>query len=61
MQPTSTKWYVGQRVTRVKPEKIGTVVEVDGRMKVKWDTGGTSYYSLDQSRTIRPVESETTE
>jgi hypothetical protein len=52
MKPVSAIWRVGQRVTRVKPEAIGTVVEVDGRLKVKWDTGATSYYNLDQSPNI---------
>lgn len=53
--PTSLKWEVGQRVERTKPKAIGTVVEVNGRMKVKWDTGGVSYYSLHQSRYVSLV------
>jgi hypothetical protein len=61
MEPASARWRVGQRITRIKPEAIGTVVEVDGLLKVKWDTGATSYYSLNQSGNICPVESEKVE
>jgi hypothetical protein len=61
MKPVSARWRVGLRVTRVNPEAIGTVVEVNGQLKVKWDTGATSYYSLDQSPNICPVESEKVE
>jgi hypothetical protein len=56
--PTILKWHVGQRVWRTKPRTTGTVVEVNGRMKVKWDTGAVSYYSLHQSRHINRVKPE---
>jgi hypothetical protein len=32
-------WRVGQRVIRKNTEELGTVVEIDGSIKVKWDLG----------------------
>jgi hypothetical protein len=40
----STTWRVGQRVSRKESNGLGTVVEADGKVKVKWDDGKTSYY-----------------
>jgi hypothetical protein len=37
-------WRVGQRVSRKDTEELGTVVEIDGSIKVKWDDGSTSYF-----------------
>lgn len=44
--PTSSRatWRVGQRVGRKDTDQLGTVIEVDGEIKVKWDDGRTSYY-----------------
>jgi hypothetical protein len=56
--PDRPKWFVGQRVMRTKPEAIGTVGEVDGRLKVKWDSGATSYYTLIEARNIQAVDPE---
>jgi hypothetical protein len=41
-----TGWRVGQRVARKTSDEFGTVTEVrqDGTIKVKWDSGRTSYY-----------------
>jgi hypothetical protein len=38
------KWRVGRRVSRKNSEEEGTIVEADDRIKVKWDSGKTSYY-----------------
>jgi hypothetical protein len=45
-EPTAnrTTWQVGQRVIRKDDEELGTVVETDGSIKVKWDGGSTSYF-----------------
>jgi hypothetical protein len=40
----STTWRVGQRVSRKESNGLGTIVEADGEVKVKWDDGKTSYY-----------------
>jgi hypothetical protein len=32
------------RATRKGTDELGTVVEWDGEIKVKWDDGKTSYY-----------------
>jgi hypothetical protein len=37
-------WRVGQRVSRKDSRQLGTVIEKDGTIKVKWDDGRTSYY-----------------
>ncbi len=44
--PTEARitWQVGQRVQRKNTNELGTVVSVDGQVKVKWDGGRTSYF-----------------
>lgn len=44
--PTAARatWRVGQRVIRKDSRELGTVVEVDGSIKVKWDGGRTSVF-----------------
>jgi hypothetical protein len=37
-------WRVGRRVCRMDTNEQGTIAEADGRIKVQWDQGGTSYY-----------------
>ena len=37
-------WCVGARVFRKRSDTSGTVVEMTGHVKVKWDDGKTSYY-----------------
>ena len=32
-------WQVGQRVSRKNHDELGTVVEVNGQVKVRWDGG----------------------
>jgi hypothetical protein len=43
-QQDSTGWRVGQRVSRKDSRALGTIVEANGEVKVKWDDGKTSYY-----------------
>ena len=38
-----TDLQVGQRVAREDSGEMGTIVEVDGGIKVKWDSRRTSY------------------
>jgi hypothetical protein len=40
----STTWQVGRRVSRKNSDELGTIVEANGNIKVKWDGGKTSYY-----------------
>lgn len=44
--PTANRatWQVGQRVCRKSTEELGTVIRVNGSIKVKWDRGSTSYF-----------------
>jgi hypothetical protein len=37
-------WQVGQRVSRKNTEELGTVIEINGSIKVKWDGGRISYF-----------------
>jgi hypothetical protein len=37
-------WLVGQRVSRTDTDELGTVVKINGSIKVKWDGGRTSYF-----------------
>jgi hypothetical protein len=43
------KWHVGQRVSREdNPNRLGTAIEIgQSGIKVKWDSGRTSYYRAD--------------
>ena len=47
---------MSQRVTREDSQESGTIVEVDGEIKVKWDSGRTSYYRRKNPANIRVVE-----
>ncbi len=40
----SLQWPAGQRVVRIKTFESGTVVSSDVKIKVRWDSGRTSYY-----------------
>jgi hypothetical protein len=37
-------WPVGQRVSRKDTQELGTVIKINGSIKVKWDGGRTSYF-----------------
>jgi hypothetical protein len=39
-----TTWQIGQRVSRKSTDELGTVVEINGSIKVRWDGGATSYF-----------------
>jgi len=42
--PNRTAWHIGQRASRKTNSEFGTVVESDGSIKVKWDTGEISFF-----------------
>ena len=42
--PNRATWRIGQRVARKDTKELGTVTETDDEIKVKWDSGKTSYY-----------------
>ncbi len=44
---------VGARVARRRKDNLGTVVEMTGYLKVKWDDGKTSYYRPGSGYNIR--------
>ena len=37
-------WQVGQTVSSNSSDELGTVVKINGSIKVKWDGGSTSYF-----------------
>ena len=43
LAPGSSTFRKGQRVCRKDSQEQGTVVEANGHIKVKWDSGATSY------------------
>jgi hypothetical protein len=53
-------WRVGQRVSRKTTGELGTVIETDGAIKVKWDGGRTSYFRHSESANVQldPVAKE---
>jgi hypothetical protein len=40
-----SEWRVGQRVSRKDSVELGSVTEVNGKIKVKWDSGRTSVFN----------------
>jgi len=40
-----SEWRVGQRVSRKTSTELGRVIEVNGKVKVKWDGGRTSVFA----------------
>ena len=46
-------WRVGQRVSRRDTHELGTVIENDGSIKVKWDAGRTSYFRHSEAANIK--------
>jgi uncharacterized cupin superfamily protein len=44
---------VGQRVSRKDGRELGTVIKINGKIKVKWDSGQTSYYRHGDRANIR--------
>ena len=54
MDPTENRhtWRVGQRVSRKNSNELGTIMETDGAIKVKWDNGQTSYYRHGQEANV---------
>ena len=52
-----TTWPVGLRVSRQDGAELGTVVRVNGRaVKVRWDSGQTSYYRHGEEANVRLIE-----
>jgi hypothetical protein len=47
---------VGQRVSRKNTDELGTVTEANGRVKVKWDSGRTSYFRRLKSANVRLLQ-----
>lgn len=44
---------VGQRVCRKTSEELGTVAEANGKVKIKWDGGRTSYFRRHELANVR--------
>jgi hypothetical protein len=49
----STNWQVGQRVSRKNSDELGTIVEANGEVKIKWDGGRTSYFRRGMPANVR--------
>ncbi len=53
---SKTAWLPGQRVSRTDTDDLGTVIESDGDIKVKWDNGQTSYFERHMPSNLKRVE-----
>ena len=49
-------WPVGLRVSRKDTNELGSVVEHDGKIKVKWDSGKTSDYQHGEEASAQLVQ-----
>jgi len=49
-------WHVGQRVARKNTQELGTVVEHNGSIKVRWDGGRTSYFRHSETANVKLKE-----
>jgi hypothetical protein len=51
----STRWLVGNRVSRKDGSEFGTIEEADdkAKIKIKWDDGRTSYFRRDESANVK--------
>ena len=52
----SEGWRVGQRVCREDSQELGTIIEADHQIKVRWDNGQTSYFERDQTSNVKLKE-----
>jgi hypothetical protein len=52
-----SNWKAGQRVVRKDSDELGTVVEAYlGFIKVRWDSGSTSYYRPGEPGNVKLAE-----
>jgi hypothetical protein len=49
------RWRVGVRVSRGDGSASGTIIEADGELKIRWDSGRTSYYRRKVPTDIRAI------
>ena len=49
-------WLTGQRVERKDTDELGTVVKINGNIKVKWDSGRTSYFRHGEPGNVRRTD-----
>jgi hypothetical protein len=47
------RWRIGRRVSRKDTDELGTIVDTDGEIKVKWDGGRTSYFRRYKPANVR--------
>jgi hypothetical protein len=52
-KPRAEGWRVGQRVRREDSQELGTIVEANEQIKVKWDNGQTSYFDRSSPSNVK--------
>ena len=52
------QWQAGRRVSRKDTGELGTIVETNSNIKVKWDGGRTSYFrrNIPANVRLKPTE-----
>lgn len=54
MPSPSPAWRAGQRVARIQDHgDQGTIVEANGKIKVRWDSGRTSYFRRNKPANVQ--------
>jgi hypothetical protein len=48
----TTDWTVGRRASRPDGKDAGTIVEAGDEIKVKWDSGRTSYFQRGKASNV---------
>lgn len=49
-------WREGQRVCRNETDDLGTIVQANRYIKVKWDSGRTSYFRCDRPAQLHSAD-----
>ena len=47
------QWQAGRRVSRKDTGELGIIVEANGKIKVRWDGGRTSYFRRNMPGNVR--------
>jgi hypothetical protein len=49
-------WRVGERERRKDTNDQGTIAETNNKIKIKWDSGATSYFEREKPGNVRLIK-----